>query len=412
MFKTLNNKRTLSIIQCSHNSKSIIDLNFKYAMKKNIQSFFDKPINLVFFTFLIFSSLLFINIRHDHDWGGDFAQYLSQAENITHFRAMDKTGYLYNETNSTLGPRVYPSGFPLIIAPITHFFGNQTTPYNYLLSFFLIGCGILSVFLLKKSIGVFPAVLMSVVIYYNPYFINFKTEILADLPFAFCFLGFILLTFDNTNLTIRKWIFAGVIAGLATSIKSIGNIIFLALFLYAIQIAVLEWIKYKKMKITVLKILPILLSIAVGIVFIFLLNLVFLHRFHLSTGYSNTFKLVESFYKTIGENILYYSEIIRTFFVKWDGSELWFTTLLGSAVLTFFITGIIISFNQKPKILEWITVFYFGILFFYPYQNSGFRFLIPVAPLIIYYASIAVIHLKPGKGGIVLVMVVFMIMMS
>ena len=378
---------------------------------RKIKSFFNKPIVLVVFCFLIFSPLLFINIRHDHDWGGDFAQYLSQADNIAHFRAMDKTGYLYNEDYSILGPKAYPPGFPLIIAPMTHFFGNQTTPYNYLLSFTLIGCAILTVFLLKKKTGNLVAILLSIVIFYNPYFIIFKSEIMADLPFTLYFLGFILLTFDSSKISIKKWILIGLIAGLATSTKSTGNTLFLALFVYSLQFTILEWIKQKKIKKNIIIVIPILFSIAIGITLTLLLNFAFTHRFYTATGYSNTFNLIESLYKTIGSNIYYYSEILRTFFVEMKSTELWFGAILGSTVLTFFITGLIISFHKKPEIKEWITVIYFGTLLVYPYQHSGFRFLIPIAPLIIYYASIAVIQLKPGKGGIVLAFIVAVMML-
>lgn len=378
---------------------------------KKIITLFDKPIILVVFCFLIFSPLLFLNIRHDHDWGGDFAQYLSQADNIAHFRAMDKTGYLYNEDYSMLGPKAYPPGFPLIIAPLTYFFGNQTTPYNYLLSFILIGCAILTVFLLKKKIGNLAAILLSFVIFYNPYFINLKSEIIADIPFTLFVLGFILLTFDNHETSLRKWIYAGILAGLAASSKSTGNTLFLALLVYSIQQLVVNWIKFKNFKKSIQIITPILIAIALGISLIFSLNLVFLHQIQASTGYLNSFNLGELSYKTIGDNIFYYSEILRTFFMEMKSTELWFGALFGSAVLTFFITGLIISFNKKPDIKEWITVIYFGILLIYPYQHSGFRFLIPIVPLIIYYASIGIVQLKPGKGGIVLVIIVAVIMM-
>lgn len=378
---------------------------------KEMVSFFDKPIILLVFSFILFCPLLFLNIRHDHDWGGDFAQYLSQADNIAHFKAMDKTGYLFNAEYSSLGPEAYPPGFPLIIAPMTHLFGNQTTPYNYLLSCFIIACAILSVFLLKKRIGAFSAIILSIVIYYNPYFIQLKSEIIADIPFTLLVLGFILITFESKEFSLRKWIFAGILAGFAASTKSTGNTLFIALFVFLLQQIVISLMKHNTFGEVFKNIKPIILSIIIGIVLTLLLSLTFSHRLHTSSSYFYTFNISELSYKIIGDNLFYYSEILRTFFMETKSTELWFGTLFGAAVLTFSITGLIISFNKKPDIKEWFTVAYFGILLIYPYQHSGFRFLIPIAPLIIYYASTAVIQLKPGKGGIVLVVIIGVIMM-
>jgi hypothetical protein len=368
---------------------------------KQFHSFFYKPLVLIIFTFIVFSPLLYLNIRHDHDWGGDFAHYLSQAENCTQFRPMDETGYLYNEAYTILASKV-PPGFPMILAPFVKLYGNQTTPYNYLLSFFLIACGIFTVFLLKKLVGIFPAIFMSTVIYYNPYFITFKSEILADLPFALYFLVFVFLTFEKTTNSIRFWVCIGLLVGFATATKSIGYVLFLALLIHSLQLFITEWIKSKKIKNAILHIKPIFISILSGIAFTVILNILFFHKISVSTGYSNTFNLVDSLYKTFSDNALYYSEMIRLFFINYNVS--WFSTLFGSAVLTFFLTGLIISFNKRPKLIDWVTSLFFAVLFVYPYQSSGFRLLIPVAPLFIYYCSITLIQLRIGRKGMVFVM--------
>ena len=46
---------------------------------------------------MVFVPLLFLNLRNDHDWGDDFAQYLEQAENISLGKPMAQTGYIYNQ---------------------------------------------------------------------------------------------------------------------------------------------------------------------------------------------------------------------------------------------------------------------------------------------------------------------------
>ncbi len=379
---------------------------------KQIGHFFNKPLVAILLSFFIFAPLLFINIRSDHDWGGDFSQYLSQADNIAHFKPMEKTGYVFNEDYSTLGPTAYPPVFPLLIAPLNKIYGDYIPPYNYFLSFLLVITAILSVFFLKKKYGLIPALALNIVIFFNPYFVGLKSEIIADIPFALLFIGFILLTFQNNPHSIKKWILAGIFTGLATSTKTIGNTLFIALLLYSFQLTIYTWIKSKNHKNILKSAKGPLLALAVGFSLCSLINLLFLGNIFGSSGYGNSFDLNGLSYKMMTENVYYYSEILRTFFIELSSSELWFGALFGSAILTFFITGLIISIANKPGLNEWIILVYFGLLLIYPYQHSGFRFLIPIAPLILYYSAQTVLSLKPGKGGVYLSLIIAGMMLT
>ncbi len=171
---------------------------------------------------LVFIPLLFLNIRSDHDWGDDFAQYLAQAENIAQGKPMAQTGYIYNPEYPSLGPKAYPPGFPLMIAPMVAKYGNQVTPYNHLISVILILTALFSVLLLYKKAGWPTAILLSALIYYNPYTLKLKAEIMADIPFALLFGVFLWLASENWKKNTSQWIIAGIVAGLAITIKSIG----------------------------------------------------------------------------------------------------------------------------------------------------------------------------------------------
>ena len=66
--------------------------------------------------------LFFINIKSSHDWGDDFAQYIHQAKNISEGISQNNTGYVFN-SDVFLGPNAYPTGFPLLLAPIIKNYG-------------------------------------------------------------------------------------------------------------------------------------------------------------------------------------------------------------------------------------------------------------------------------------------------
>src|SRR5438093_11141663 len=57
-------------------------------------------------------------IREGHDWGDDFSLYIRHAQNIARGAPYAETGYIYNAQNPGIGPRIYPPGFPVLLAPV------------------------------------------------------------------------------------------------------------------------------------------------------------------------------------------------------------------------------------------------------------------------------------------------------
>src|SRR5262245_23877625 len=50
-----------------------------------------------------------------HDWGDDFAMYVSHARNLVEGRDYSDTGYIFNPHYSHVGPRNYPPVTPLLL---------------------------------------------------------------------------------------------------------------------------------------------------------------------------------------------------------------------------------------------------------------------------------------------------------
>ena len=339
---------------------------------------------LVLLAFMVFLPLLFLNLRNDHDWGDDFAQYLKQAENISLGKPMVETGYIYNPEYSSLGPRAYPPGFPLMIAPIVAKYGNFVVPYNYLTSILLILTALLAVLLIYKYSGWPAAILLSALIYYNPYVIQLKAEIMADIPFALFFAIFLLSISRAEVLKKQNWIFAGLIAGAAITTKTIGLVLPLSLIIYATQRIIIA--RYNK--ISIKETLPAVKGhfyaalLSMGIYFIS--HIVFM-RGAVGGGYLNIFDFGKTS-EAIANNIYVYSEAIRLFFINPDSPLFWIGFPLASLFFAFFITGLVLSFSKIPALIDWITVIYIGLLLVYPYHNAGFRFLLPLAPVIMIYS--------------------------
>src|SRR2546425_1210967 len=71
-------------------------------------------------------------IRDGQDWPDDFSQYIQHALNIAEGAPYAATGYIYNPHNPGIGPRTYPPGFPLLLAPVIKGFGLKLRPMRVL----------------------------------------------------------------------------------------------------------------------------------------------------------------------------------------------------------------------------------------------------------------------------------------
>ena len=167
--------------------------------------------------------LLFLNIKSSHDWGDDFAQYLLEAKNISGGDPINKSGFVEN-ANYILGPNCYPPGLPLIIALTS----SDISWLNILMSFFLLCIGYFSFLLLNKWFHFSPALILSLVIVYNPLCLSFKNEVLSDLPFAALVMLFFVLYLSDIK---KKWmlILCGLVLAYAVNTRYVGWILFLAL---------------------------------------------------------------------------------------------------------------------------------------------------------------------------------------
>ncbi len=333
---------------------------------------------------LVFIPLLFLNIRSDHDWGDDFAQYLAQADNIVHGKTMAETGYIYNPQYPSLGPKAYPPGFPLMIAPLVNRYGNQVSAYNYFISILLILTALVSVLLLCKRAGWPAAILLSAMVYYNPYTLRLKAEIMADIPFALLFALFLWIVSREWNKKTSRWIIAGIVAGLAITVKSIGIALPLALIVYGLQYAIIQLSRKQSLKTIWTGIKNQVIAAIISLTIYLGFNLVFMSGTS-GGGYLNIYdfnKITEAF----ATNIYIYSEAIRMFFINPDSPLYWIGFPLASLIFAFFISGLLISVSKKPNLIDWITIVYIGLLLIYPYHNSGFRFLLPLAPVILWYS--------------------------
>jgi hypothetical protein len=344
----------------------------------------------------LFIPLFLLNIKDSHDWGDDFAQYIHQASNISKGQSQFATGYIFNPDHAFIGPPVYSVGFPLLLSPVVTLFGNNILAFNYFNTALLLIIGVLMILFLKSSLGELIAILLSLIIIYNPWTINFKCEILSDIPFTlFLLLGVLLYSRikEKENGYLLS-ILVGIIISLLILIKSIGLVFLVAIALDNGNriIALLR----KNLTHEVKSIIYNSLIIGGTSFFIYFIvnNLIFCENGG-TIRYFNDLYSHSGLYETILHNLRYYIENFQVFFhpkmILWDFIAL----IIKAFALVMFILGFTNEMLKKVSFLELLIISYILTICAFPNSTQGFRYLLPIIPFIMYYIvwGIRSIHL-------------------
>jgi hypothetical protein len=148
-------------------------------------------------------------IREGHEWGDDFSMYIHHAANIAHGTPYAETGYIYNPDNPSIGPRVYPPGFPVLLAPVVKLFGLDLRAMKIVVIAFFVGSLLFIPLLFRAALPSPYLEALVLVLGLNPFLWEFKDHILSDIPFLF----FLLLSlWWFTQADARSGVAAGIAA--------------------------------------------------------------------------------------------------------------------------------------------------------------------------------------------------------
>jgi 4-amino-4-deoxy-L-arabinose transferase-like glycosyltransferase len=329
--------------------------------------------------------LFFINVRNSHDWGGDFAQYIHQAINITEGKPQWDNGYIFNPGNPYLAPQSYPAGFPVLLAPVYFFCGNSIMGFSCYITFLLV-CSLVVMFLfLRRFFNYLISLLAVLVLAYNPWILMFKGEIISDIPFTLFFTLSILLYagYDGRKTDIPRGFLMGLCIGFTMLIKGIGIILLLGIAADILVKTML--ILYQEKRLIKEEFKFILIVIFTSISFYILVDKILL------PAREDTFKFFSTLfdYRTLGNTMLitsdYYVQVIQDFFHPDNGKWNFLPSITKAFALSFFVLGLLIKCIKGPRYTEYIVLLYLFVILSFPNTTQGFRYLVPVAPLILFY---------------------------
>lgn len=317
---------------------------------------------------LLGCGLFFINIRPYHDWGDDFAQYLQEARNLSGGKPLTLSSHVSNPDFVLLGPEAYPPGFPWLLTVSNRLFDNEIIGGQYLVTIFLILFGWISFLLfLRSRVPWLVSLLLMTTLLYHPWILNQKSQVLSEYPFSFFFLLSVLAVHKKNNL--RWFVLGGFAAGLAITIRSAGWVLPIAGLLLA------AYNFFQKKEFTK----PYLLfSISAALVALFI-N--FFSGFYAARGYSQAVgQIGEGLWPTFLGHLNTYTAEFNAFIEISQNEWHFIMTLIQAFFWVSFFFGLIKT--KAPSLVEISLGLYLLLIFIFPFY-SGFRFLIPIIPLLI-----------------------------
>ena len=348
----------------------------------------------IFWLIILCLPLFFINIRDNHDWGGDFAQYIAQAENIAKGIPHWKTNYVFNPDAAVYGPAAYPPGFPLLISPVIKTFGIDFRALMIWQTFFLLLFGLASFYLFRRETGGLAALLLALLIVYHPWLLRFKSEIMSGIAFSFLFIFTTLLYLNRKNNKYYHIIYLAPLIAFLPFVRTIGLVYLVALLLLAIRYLYLVYLKKKNHYLSDNKFHLSLLAASL-LFYSFIRYILFPTPFGDPESYALLFNL-NDLQHTLFSNISYYLEVLIQHFSLTSGQWAFVVVLVYSFFIVFFVLGLILKSIRDFAFTELLFLLYMGVLIVYPYRGSGFRFLLPVFPFMLMYAVHGAKFIKSG----------------
>lgn len=316
---------------------------------------------------VVVASVQIITLREGHLWGGDFALFLLHARNLVEGLPYAATGYI---PSHFYGPPTYPPGFPLLIAPVYALVGMDIQVFKLVIvASYAVALWFVYRLLVIEG-GPRVALFVIAVLGLNPWFWDYKDELISDIPF-FMFTAMALLavrrSFDadlSLGGRIGSGVFLAILIYFAYATRSIG--------LTLVPAAVSFLILTRQPRIT----------LALSTVAVF--GLLFLAHERLidsAGGYMGYFSLDP---RIIAGNLLMAIKMISGWFLHEEiGSVVRAVVYVPMLLLALIGLGLGL---RRPGILEWFAGFYMvPILMFDPFLLD--RYLIPVVPVFVFYTA-------------------------
>ena len=346
--------------------------------------------------FAVFVVVLCVGkISSGHNWGGDFALYISQAKSIVNGSMQEIVANNQIIMDSTdngkviYGPYAYPWGFPLLLAPVYKAFGFDLNAFKI---FCIVSYALFVAVFYVFFAGRFPriySVIATLLFALNPTIITYAADSIgSDLPFLlFSFMAMITIgaLLQDSRIDMRFLaICGGFLMAFACMLRTNGLVIPIALFITHCMILLnfkVKWLDSAKYKIKE-QILPY----AVFIICYIAQYLYFpKQEANLPLEHAKNNTSISS----ILENIAFYKDDIGLFFSQNHNVGCGIFAMCSVVI----ILGVIKGIKKAENIFYLLCACGFiALLLLYP-DTGGFRYVFSILPLLVYFGMQGVCNL-------------------
>ncbi len=318
---------------------------------------------------LVYLGLTCSYIDNGHNWGGDFALYISQAKALL----VGQTDQLYLASKAScehsyyrMNPDLYPPGFPILLTPAVALFGVNFWVFKCIIILCYLATLLVVYALFKRIASNTQAIVCTALMATSTVFIQYSNYVLADIPaMLWIMLGFYLhnkWADENCSNSYLKQIILATICVFAYQTKSLSIVLFLAITLHQL------FIKFNQNRVK---------SIAVFIISFILLNaIVKLLYPHSGAGYQQQASTIT--WQTIQANLIYYSNAPKWFLYN-SNLWLWLTWPM-------MIVGAVASFKIH-RVYVFFMLMQLTALVIWPFQE-GVRFIFILIPFYFLFAML------------------------
>jgi hypothetical protein len=332
----------------------------------------------------------FALLTRGHDWGDDFAAYILQAKSVVeHGREefIRRSAFTIEHSSITIGPVVYPWGYPLLLAPFYWVAGLDLVALKLPGLALFIGFLCCTYFMFGGRLSRGDRVVVVLVFAFSPAFLGCVDQVLSDVPFAFfaCLtLGLIIRqSAANGRAAIVRGVAVGVSAAAALMVRTIGIALIAA---FVAQQASRAWADRQDstrliagLRCSVAAATAFtLLTVAGRIAFPASAGRSYVEQFAASTGTLHANSVV-ALGKVFLRSGAYYWELLPGFFAGIPEAGLACT-----AAIAFAAAGAWARRRKDGGLLTF-AVMYATVLLAWPSQQ-GIRFVLPLLPLFVYFA--------------------------
>ncbi len=325
--------------------------------------------------FILLLPLMWVYTPSTHDWGGDFAAYIAQAENIIQGTSTGRTGYVYNPEYFRLAPPFYPPGFSLTLAPVIALLGSDIETLILVMSAWLILFGLLFYRFLRFNFNQSVSLAGLLLVIYNPWMLRFKAEVIADLPFATLVLAVVVSykLASKRPVLLLLTLTTGVLAILT---KTHGMVLIAAFFLVALD-------KFRRKK-TADASKALGLTAAIGTLSV-QMNRLWSRGAENFDHFSKIASEEGGYFSSAWPNFIEYLDVYRAFFIKDVGAFSVVAILTSWALLMAAFVGTFVRWRKGLHLGDWVFLGLMATLIFFPITN-GFRYLLPAFPFFFSYS--------------------------